>query len=565
MNLRISTPPGGQKETVEQILHNQLLWMLMLRVVLYTLLSLLSYFFGGASFDVILMPRELMTFYLIVVYLLTISSAIYLLLVRVHLRKFAFLQNLLDTLFATVLVYCTGGSASIFTSVYFFPIIAGGLILPRKGGLVAAAASTLLYGGILFLETGSYLPGYLADLGHQTLKDGTMGALHHFSVQGLTFFLAAILSALFSLRIQSTEQALSKSLRNYDQLATLYKQIFDNIATGIITIDNNGRITSANNATVEITGYPAEMIAGMEFSRFFPTLNLSAPRMRQSSDFLRNDGKTIRIGYSHVELRQEAGLSEAFGHQKIITLRDISEIERLERQMRQAEKLAAIGMMSASIAHDFRNPLTAISGSAQVLTNEFSKEGSENLINYELADIILRESNRMIDTISDFLKFSRPELPNREWFSLKGCLREVIQVCEAAPLWPRSATISVRFAESIDIWADRKMVYTVLNHLIQNSLAFCPPGRELIEVEAEEMKNEKTGDAVRISISDNGPGVPAENIEKIFEPFFTSRADGTGLGLAIVHQIVDEHEGEITVERSHLGGARFNIFLPLPS
>jgi len=288
--------------------------------------------------------------------------------------------------------------------------------------------------------------------------------------------------------------------------------------------------------------------------------------MRQSSDFTRHDGRTIRIGYSHVELRQKKeGSSDDLRHQKIVTLRDISEIERLERKMRQAEKLAAIGMMSASIAHDFRNPLTAISGSAQVLTNEFSKEGSENLINYELADIILRESNRMIETISDFLKFSRPELPNREWFSLKGCLSEVIQVCEAAPLWPRSTTISVRFAESIDIWADRKMVYTVLNHLIQNSLAFCPPGRELIEVEAEELKNEKKGDVARISVNDNGTGVADENIDKIFEPFFTSRADGTGLGLAIVRQIVDEHEGEITVDRSHLGGARFNIFLPLPS
>lgn len=233
--------------------------------------------------------------------------------------------------------------------------------------------------------------------------------------------------------------------------------------------------------------------------------------------------------------------------------------------MRQAEKLAAIGMMSAGIAHDFRNPLTAISGSAQVLTTEFSKEGSENLINYELADIILREANRMIDTISDFLKFARPEVPSREWFSLKGCLAEVIQVSKADPSWPLSATISVRFAESIDIWADRKMLFTVLNHLIQNALVFCPPGRELIEVNADEIKDSGPTDLVLITVSDNGPGVAEENIEKIFEPFFTSRADGTGLGLAIVRQIVEEHEGEIRVDRSPQGGARFSVYLPLPS
>lgn len=556
---------AGKTETINQILRHQLLWLLLLRVVLYTLLSIVSYFFGGASFEVFVMPRELMIGFLLIVYLSSIASGLYLLTSSVSPRTFGFIQTLLDSLFATIIVYGTGISQSIFTSVYFFPIIAGGLLLPRKGGLVAAAASTLLYGGILLCELYAVIPGYLARLGYEGTR-GFMASLNHFSVQGLTFFLAAILSALFSLRVKTTELALTKSLKNYDRLSVLYKQIFDNIATGIVTIDALGNITSANNAAMEITGYPTDLIIGREFSRFFAELRLSAPRMRQSTDFQRLDGKMIRLGYSHVDLRHDDDdHSDTFEHQKIVTLRDISEIEQLERQMRQAEKLAAIGMMSAGIAHDFRNPLTAISGSAQVLVNEFSQEGSENLINYELADIILRESNRMIDTISDFLKFSRPELPSREWFSLRSCLNEVIQVSKAAPSWPLSATISVRFAESIDIWADRKMMFTVLNHLIQNALAFCPPGRELIEIDADEIRKSDAGDTIRITVVDNGPGIAEENKEKIFEPFFTSRADGTGLGLAIVRQILTEHDGEITVDGSLLGGARFSVYLPLPS
>jgi len=555
----------GQTGTVEQIFRNHLLWMLFLRVILYTLLSIASYFFGGASFDIILMPRELMIIFLLIVYLVSIFSAVHLLSAPKSLIIFGFTQTLLDTVFATALIYTTGASHSIFTSVYFFPIIAGGLLLPRQGGLVAAAASTLLYGAILIVESLHVVPGYLTKLGYDG-SPGFMAALNHFSVQGLTFFLAAILSKLFSLRARRTELALSRSLRKYDYLSILYKQIFDNIATGIITIDGNGKITSANNAAVEITGFPAELILGREFGKFFPELNLSAPRMRQSTDFTRHDDQKIRIGYSHVNLHPaENDHSGDPDYQKIITLRDISEIEQLERQMRQAEKLAAIGMMSASIAHDFRNPLTAISGSAQVLTNEFSQGGSENLINYELCNIILRESNRMIDTISDFLKFSRPEIPSREWFSLRSCLNEVIQVTKADPAWPLSANISVRFAESLDIWADRKMIFTVLNHLIQNGLAFCPPGRELVEIDADEWNDGNAAEAVLITVSDNGPGVQAENEEKIFEPFFTSRADGTGLGLAIVRQIIEEHEGEITIDRSPLGGAKFNVLLPLPS
>lgn len=565
MNFKTLLQRTRQTGTVTQILRNQLLWMMLLRTILYTLLLGVSYFFGGARLDVILMPSDLMTFLLLTVYSLTISSAFYLVVSEGSLRKFGFIQTLLDTVFATVLVYCTGTSLSIFTSVYFFPIIAGGLILPRKGGIVAAAASTLLYGLILLLEALGYVPAYIAELGYHGTST-PMVSLNHFSVQGLTFFLAAILSALFSLRIKTTENALSDSLRNYDRLAVLYKQIFDNIATGIITVDENDIITSANNATVEITGYQPEALIGMNFSSPFPELNLYAPRMRQSTDFTRRDGKSIRLGYSHVNLRQPGeNAGRHIDQLKIITLRDISEIEQLERQMRQAEKLAAIGMMSASIAHDFRNPLAAISGSAQVLANEFSKEGGEDLFNYELADIILRESNRMIGTIADFLKFSRPEVPSREWFSLQSCLAEVIQVCKADPSWPLSTSLRVKIDETIDIWADQNLMFTVLNHLIQNGLSFCPPGNERMEIDAGEIKSGDAADAVAISVSDNGPGVPEEYLDKIFEPFFTTRADGTGLGLAIVRQIIEEHDGAITVERSDLGGARFTVFLPLPS
>ena len=171
----------------------------------------------------------------------------------------------------------------------------------------------------------------------------------------------------------------------------------------------------------------------------------------------------------------------------------------------------------------------------------------------------------MIETIADFLKFSRPEIPNREWFSLKGCVKEVVQVVTAAPSWPLTATLSVKFTDNIETWADRKMLFTIISQLVQNGLAFCPPGRELIEIDAREVAGNEAEGTLHITVSDNGPGVPEDNRDKIFEPFFTSRADGTGLGLAIARQIIEEHEGTIVVDRSHLGGARFTISLPLPS
>ena len=547
------------------LLRNQLLWMLLLRIILYTLLLAVSYIFRSTQLDVIVLPSNLLILLLLTVYLTTIFSAFWLLIYQGSLRKFGFTQTLLDTFFAAVLVFFSGSSSSIFSSVFFFPIVAGGLILPRKGGLVAAAAATLLFGIILFLETYRLYPAYLLEYLTHT-PASTMVTLNSFSVHGLTFFLAAILSALFGKRLLKTESALSDSLKNFDRLAVLYKQIFDNISTGIVTIDGQGIITSANAAVEKIVGNnKALALIGQKLSTVFPSIELSEANHRLTTDFLKDDGNKVRIGYAHMIIQgTESDQQNAEPPHKIITLRDISEIEKLEQQVRQTEKLAAIGMMSASIAHDFRNPLAAISGSAQVLAKEFSAEGAKSYINFELTNIIQRESNRLITTIADFLRFSRPEHCHCNWFSLRSCLDEVLQVLRADPAWPNTARIILDFPGTTDIWADEKQMFTVFNHFIQNGLAFCPVGKERIVIKAHEVKTATGHDAIEISIHDNGPGVEENKREQIFEPFFTTRADGTGLGLAIVKQTIEEHHGTITVQNGAEGGGLFTIVLPLP-
>ena len=550
--------------SVNQILRNQLLWMLLLRIVLYTLLLAISYVFRGAQFDVIVVPTNLLLLLLFIVVLTTMFSAFFLLIYAGNLRNFGFAQTLIDTFFVALLVFFSGSSRSIFTSVFFFPIVAGGLILPRKGGLIAASSATLLYGTLLFLEAYGLYPEYLREYLWVTSLN-PMALCNHFAVQGLTFFLAAILSALFGLRLMKTEDALFDSIKSYDQLTILYKQIFDNISTGIITIDAHQLITSANNALGKITGLPSTNLIGQKLQSAFPSLDLSGNSARLTTDFIKKDGSKVRIGYSYMNMERAPSDSPAQDPpHKIITLKDISEIEQLERQVRQAEKLAAIGMMSASIAHDFRNPLTAISGSAQVLANEFASGGLENYSNFQLTTIILRESNRLIETIADFLRFSRPEVAKCNWFSLHGCLEEVLQVCKADPGWPESAQIICDFEPTIDIWADEKEMFTVFTHIILNGLAFCPPGKERITIQAREILREAQQEVLEITIQDNGPGIAENAQEQIFEPFYTTRPEGTGLGLAIVKQTITEHQGSISVSCAQNGGAIFTLTLPLP-
>ena len=557
---------GRARKTVsiDQMLRNQLLWMLLLRGVLYTLLLTINSIFRDRQFDVIVLPDNLLVLLLLIIFLTTIFSAFFLLIYQGSLRKFGFAQNLLDTCFVSILVFFSGSSESIFTTAYFFPIVAGGLILPRKGGLLAAAAASLQYGAILALEIYGLYPAYLKNF-LPLAATSPMVILNHFAVHGLTFFLAAILSALFGLRLQTTEKALSDSIKDFDRLAVLYKQIFDNISTGIITIDRNHIITSANNAVGKITGFDPLSLLGEKLSSTLPSLDLSSENQRLTTDFSKNDGAKVRIGYAHMNMEESAADPQSHtAPHKIITLRDISEIEKLERQVRQTEKLAAIGMMSASIAHDFRNPLTAISGSAQVLLTEFASEGIKNYTNFQLTNIILRESNRLIETIGDFLRFSRPEHATCSWFSLRNCLEEVLQVCQAGAAWPDTARIDFDFNGVIDIWADQKQMHTVFNHLIQNGMAFCPIGHERIVICAREVPTEDNQEAIEISVKDNGPGVDESKMDFLFEPFFTSRPDGTGLGLAIVRQTIIEHRGSIVVSNDPHGGAVFTIVLPLP-
>lgn len=544
---------------------------MLLRIVLYTSILGISFLFKSYQFKLYVLPNELSVLFLLIIYLTTFGSYYFLVTYRINLQYFGFIQYLLDTFFSSVLVFYTGASQSIFSSVYFFPIIAGGLLLPKKGGLISAAAATIQYGLTLFLEYSGIFPTFLAQYSYVP-EQSLIAELNRFSVMGLTFFLAAMLSGIFASRLKSTEAALSNTMESYDKLSLRYKDIFDNIATGIITINHDQIITSVNNATTVITGFPIEALTGTKFSTFLPNFDLDATNTRLATNLVRKDGVKVRIGYSVTLLHhpsnhqdQDNNLFPLNDDFKIITIQDISEIERLEKQMRHAEKLAAIGRMSASIAHDFRNPLTAISGSAQLLEREFSLNASEGgSSSKDLINIIRRESIRLNNTINDFLRFSRPESVTHKWFSLKSCVDEVMQVCLVDPIWPSTCVVNRNFDETISLWADKRQVFSFLSQLIHNSIIVCPEGEEIITIEANEIGQKNGSDEIVIRVIDNGPGIEQEDREKIFEPFYTTRPDGTGLGLAIVKQMVEEHNGQITVDNSPAGGAMFSIHLPLP-
>ncbi len=556
----------------DKIMQKHLLWVMLLRTILYTMLLLLSYFLQDATTTVHI-PQGLLIILVSTAHTISIFSALYLLIFQDNTQKFGLNQVLFDSILTSLLVFFTGTSLSHFTIVYFFPIITAGLILHMRQALVAAAATTLQLGLLLILQKKGVFPLYLKEymaLYPLSLSTG----FNLFATHGLLFFLTALLSILFGQRLRRAETALSDSLQKLDALSLLYKKIFDNISTGILTIDGNQHITSANAALTKILNISNHNLLDRKLVDIFPQVQLQQKNQRQTMNFQREDGEMLRIGYSCMLFKQEQQNSQQDSGEMIVTMRDITELENLERQVRQAEKLAAIGTMSASIAHDFRNPLTAISGSAQILAADFSKAPEQNGANQKLVDIILRESKRLTESISDFLKFARPENLQPGWITLDKCLDEVIHMLKAGKNIPSTVQITRTFTPDLAVWADEKQLFTLLTHLIQNAMPFCPPDNEKIEIKAKEETIIRQGKAdelwLTLTVADNGSGIAETPPETVFEPFHTTRTNGTGLGLAIVQQLVSEHRGTIAVDNNGLPnrdgsyGARFTITLPLP-
>jgi two-component system sensor histidine kinase PilS (NtrC family) len=558
--MRFSTfcPHTGSPATNDH-LKNQIQWLLFFRVLFLSLMLGISVLLQTKKPSFYLPPLHYLAYFIAGLYLFTILSALMLRMIRCYSR-FGYLQITLDVLLVTLLVFFTGGSQSVFTVVYFFPIVMGAFMLFRRGSLLFAALSTLLFGSLLLVEYGGYASRFIHSYPSQMANFQAL--LHYFTIYSLTFFLVAILSSMLSTRLQKTEAELFQTASDYDQLFFLYKQIFDDINTGIITVDADNRITSFNRAAERITGYGAGETLGRKLPKAFPELKAALPddERRQMAAISRKNGETIPVGYSCSRL---TALDEN-KNGSVYTLQDLSQIKKMEGQIQQAEKMATIGEMAAGIAHELRNPLAAISGAAQLL----DKETQDGSVNKRLYDIILRESDRLDATIHEFLLFSKPVKPEKEWFSMRALAQEAMETLVQNPGWNHALTIDLEISPELDSWGDPQLLRQVLLNLVGNSANACrnmENGRILLRAGERKIGDKETLQAaIVLEIVDNGPGIPEDIQERIFEPFFTTRETGTGLGLAIVRQIVHSHGGEIFLLDSQPQETIFSVRLPLP-
>jgi len=543
---------GPGSNAAAQLLKRQLQWLFLLRTIFTTLLLGLTALILAKGHNLTPMPVGPLAAIIIGVYCFTLLSAA-LLRITPCLHQFAYLQILLDLSLTTGLVFFSGSSQSVFTVVYFLPIVAGSFLLFRRGGLFMAALATLAYGALLALEHAGQTHFLLATMAEPAARTAML--LHTFSIDGLSFFLVAILSSTLAERLHKVEAALSQTTANLDRLALLYKQIFDDIATGVITVDGENRITSFNRAAERITGYRADELLDREITAVFPgLLPMTGMEARPQVDLLRKDGEAISVGYSRARLNTPDGCENC----RVFTIQDLSQVKKMELQIRQAEKMAAIGEMAAGIAHEFRNPLAAISGSAQLLSQQIGADSQSR----KLMEIIIRESDRLEAAIAEFLLFSKPSIPEKTWCRLSQLVDETAQVLRQGSALNECRRLRCEFPADLACWADAKQMRQVLLNLCANSCQAMAAGGEIVIGAAEKTRGREK--ELCMTIRDSGAGIPARQLPRIFDPYFTTKENGTGLGLAIVHQIIASHGGAISAESRPGQGAHFTITLPLP-
>ncbi len=536
-------------------LRRQLQWLLLARVLLITLLLGISATLHAFNQELLVPPLRYLIYFVSGIYLFTIASAVALKFTEL-LKQFAFLQIIIDSLLVACLVYFTGGSQSIFGLMNFLPIIAGSTLLFLPCGLFTAAVTTFNNGAILLLEYQGITPVFSPQ--PDASPPSIEALLHHFSISGITFFFVALLTSMLAARLQQTEVELSRTSRDLDRISLLYKQIFADINTGIITVHSDGEITSFNRAAEKITGFPAHEVLGQSVNSKLPDLEKTEhDTLRPITNLTRKDGRVIPVGFSWAKLNMPGDCQNC----RVYTMQDLSRIKKMEDQIRQSEKMAAIGRMAAGIAHEFRNPLAAISGAAQVLFQDMEEDSP----NRGLMNIILRESDRLEGTISEFLQFSKPAAPEKSWFSLEILSREAIAIIEQVQDWNPKIKFTIHITPQLDCWADPDQVKQILLNLLHNAANSMADVGGTITISGTEETGTGKKDWTVIKIADTGPGINDKIKNRIFEPFFTTRENGTGLGLAIVRQLMESHNGTIELEENpEAQGAVFVVRLPMP-
>lgn len=487
------------------------------------------------------------------------------------------LQIATELVVISMVVHYTGGMRSPYNSLYLMTIISAALSYRLVGTLLVAACAASSFFMVVWIEAGSraqrmWSPEVWNALRHMPDED-----FYTIFLRLCIFFLCAFAGGYLAERLYSRDEALAHTSEALQMAKLETGDILKHLRSGVLTVDLAGYIVYFNRAAEDILGILEKKVRGRSLREaigsHYPELAerldwvVATQQMDSRTELTINrlDGKSLPVGISTSILSGTNGKPRGV----IAVFADLTEVKQIEEKLRRQDRLAAIGELSAGIAHEIRNPLAAISGSVEVLRNDLDVSGE----NAQLLDLIVKESSRLNKILSDFLLYARmsPVVTGR--VCVATVLNEVFEITKRHYLQAGIDDL-VLTPEVVDrtmmVEADADHLKQILINLIFNAVDACPDGERKIAARVRSITVSRTdsvsgflaeGDWASIAICDSGEGIPQRIRERLYEPFVSAKPSGTGLGLAVVKRLVDSCGGRITVDTQAGKGTTFTIYL----
>jgi PAS domain S-box-containing protein len=352
--------------------------------------------------------------------------------------------------------------------------------------------------------------------------------------------------------------------QTFERVKTLTRNVLDSIPTGVLTLDADGVVTSLNSAAERLLGVRASVVVGRPLEDALQRAAELAAWVRgalrgqglfQESDLSVSGAESRRLllRVSAAELRNESNRPDGL----VVLLRDVTEVSRLELQLRRADKLAALGTLAAGVAHEVKNPLHALSLNLHLLAQELGAPQPSQGELEECLGILRSEIGRIHQIVENFLRFSKPSIPEVKPHDLNALVERVLSLVAVEAAGHRVG-IQTEFDSQLDpIAGDEGQLAQVVLNLVINALQAMPAGGALT------LATQRDNGWAELMVRDTGEGIPHEAIPQIFDPYFTTRPGGSGLGLAIAHRIVEGHHGTIDVDSKAGLGTTMVVRLPI--
>ncbi len=465
---------------------------------------------------------------------------------------FLYVQSLADLGLVTLLVHLSGPHGGGVAALYVLVIAAYALLLPLRAGILTALMASGLYLGEAILAR-SAVP-----------DAGFWGQVTVFS---FVFVVVAFLGQ--RLRAAAAEQSeLATELRRVRLEAD---EILKNIRSGVITVDGQGRLAFINPTAERLLDLSGQGLMGR------PVLDQLEARSRElwhaivegirkgrrvnraEGSVLRSNGKQFPIGLSTTTFARESELQPSVT--AIFT--DISDLQQMQELHLRAERLEAVAALSASLAHEIRNPLASIRSSVEQLGRSPHADADERF----LGQLVIRESDRLTRLLNEFLDFSRVRATNFKAVNLYTLAVDAVRLVREHPECVEGVEVQV-IGERTILDADEDLIHRVVSNLVLNAVQAMGEkgkGRVVVTVDTPSPNELPNGSEfeqpVRLRVQDNGPGIEPELRERLFQPFVSGRPGGSGLGLAIVQRAVEAHRGLVLVDSAPDQGTTFTIYL----